>query len=208
MTTPVKYPKRPQHFAYKFFRLMAKTTLANEIGPDACFFLGVIAMTEDAKRYRGPVGFYNAQLLPIAGIGSIPALIRVRDRCVNAGWLHYTPGGNRRAATYFVTIPPDVEGVKDGPIDEGGDLFSHLDPSASSNKNGGVPLVEPESNRNRTDNPPFLALALALALLRRSSRRPRRKPLRRRRNGSRRPSLVPATICSTPWPRSPAPTPR
>lgn len=154
------YPKRPPFFAYRFCRLMAKTALANEIGPDACYFLSVIVMTEDAKHYRGPVSFFNEQVLPLAGIGSVPALLRVRERCVKAGWLHYTPGTNRRAATYYVMIPDGFRGVEDGPLGEesdGGEVMEGgASANGSTNKNGVEPLAEAESKRNRTGIEPEL----------------------------------------------------
>lgn len=143
VVTP-KYPKRPKNFAYKFCRLMAKTTLANELGTDACWLLTVIVMTEDARHYRGPVNFWNHQLMGVAGIGSAPALIRVRTRCVEAGWLTYTPGGNRRPATYHVVIPAGLKGVKDDTALGEDPADSPLESEPDSvNASGTEPLTEP-----------------------------------------------------------------
>lgn len=102
----------------RFCRLMAKTCLANEVGPDGCWMLAVIAHTEDAGGYRKPVTFWNEQLFPLVGIGSVSALKRLRARLVDAGWLNYTPGRKRRAASYFVVIPERLADLDDGPTCE------------------------------------------------------------------------------------------
>ena len=36
---------------------------------------------------------------------SLAGMKRVRDKAVEAGWLHYEPGTKGRAARYWVTIP-------------------------------------------------------------------------------------------------------
>lgn len=115
----VAYPKRPAYFACGFVRLLTKKTVANELGPQAFTLLTVIAMTEDARGYTDPVTFFNEQLLPLVGLGSVDALDRVRARCVAAGWLHYVPGGRRTGpGRYFVTVPDRYAGTDDAPTDE------------------------------------------------------------------------------------------
>lgn len=114
----MQYPKRPTHFAYKFCRLLTKVVAAQEIGPDGCWLLAVVAHQEDAKRYSGPVTFYNGQLLSPAGFNSEESLVRVRARCMEFGWLHYERGAKRKPGKYWVTIPEGID-VADGPIDEG-----------------------------------------------------------------------------------------
>lgn len=105
--------------ANRVCRLLAKTTTANELGGNVCWFLTVIVMTEDARRYAGPVTFYNHQLAPLVGCSSIDALERVRKRAVDSGWLEYRPGFNRRPAAYRVRIPQQFLSTDDGPSDEG-----------------------------------------------------------------------------------------
>lgn len=112
------YPKRPRFFAYRFCRLMAKVCLANEIGPEGCWLLTVIAQTEDAGGYRKPVTFWNGQLLSLVGVGSESALKRLRSRCVESGWLMYLPGKKGKAPSYWVDIPSKFAGVDDSPTDE------------------------------------------------------------------------------------------
>jgi hypothetical protein len=111
------YPKRPAFFAHRFVRLLTKTAAANDLGPQACWLLTVVAMTEDARRYAGPVTYYNQQLLSVVGLGSVDALDRIRAKCIEAGWLRYIPGG-RRAGRYWVTIPECYADTPDTPIDE------------------------------------------------------------------------------------------
>jgi hypothetical protein len=116
------YPKRPKFFACQFARKLIKKTVANEIGTQGCWLLTVVAMTEDARGYTDPVTFYNGQLLPLVGVGSVDALDRVRRRCIEAGWLHYIPGGRREGpGRYWVTVPAKYAGTDDAPTDEDSD---------------------------------------------------------------------------------------
>jgi hypothetical protein len=112
------YPKRPPFFAYRFCRLMAKVCLANELGPEGCWLLTVIAQTEDAGGYRKPVTYWNGQLVPLAGCGSESGLRRLREKCVRAGWLAYVPGRKGVAPRYWVTVPDHAADLPDGPSDE------------------------------------------------------------------------------------------
>jgi hypothetical protein len=98
---------------------MGKACLANYIGGDACWLLTFVAHTEDARHYRGPVTFFNEQLLPILGGKSVDTLDRVRRRCIAAGWLHYEPGRKGRPGTYWVLIPDEHADQDDAPTDEG-----------------------------------------------------------------------------------------
>jgi hypothetical protein len=94
-----------------------KTCAANIIGTDACYLLCLIAHTEDSRRYKPPgVTFWNSQLVPITGFGSVDKLHRVRAHAVASGWLHYQPGRRGRAGLYWVEIPPALQDVGDGPI--------------------------------------------------------------------------------------------
>lgn len=113
-----KYPRRRPFFANRFCRLMTKVCLANQVGPESCFLLMTIAMTEDAKSYRGPVTFWNEQLVPLLGLNNVKALARIRDRAVESGWLHYEPGGKGRPGVYWVDVPESFRGMDDAPVDE------------------------------------------------------------------------------------------
>ncbi len=135
MSAPA-YPKRPPFFAYRFCRLLAKVCLANEIGPEACWMLTIIAHTEDAKGYRGPVTYFNEQLFPIVGLGSVSSLLRVREKCVTAGWLTHIPGTKGKAAQYWVNIPKQFEGVADSATDEKPSEYKSDIPSAGDEQSG------------------------------------------------------------------------
>lgn len=113
-----EYPKRPQFFAHKFCRLVARACVANDHGADAAYLLTVIAGTEDAKGYRGPVTYFNEQLMPIIGKNTHHSLIRVRDRAVESGWLHYEPGGKGVPGKYWVVVPDRYSNLKDKAFDE------------------------------------------------------------------------------------------
>ena len=114
------YPKREPFFAHRFIRLMTKSALAMEIGAEGFAFLTVIAMQEDACRYSKPISFWNSQLTVLLGFRSDheARMRRIRERCVEAGWLYYEPGGRTQPGHYFVTIPTHLNHLEDGPCDE------------------------------------------------------------------------------------------
>lgn len=115
-----EYPKRDQFFAHKFVRMLTKDAVANELGSDACWLLTVIALQEDAKRYRAPVTFYTHQLAVLCGCENDKKLARIRDRIVKAGWLMYLPGGKGVPGRYWCIVPDRASDITDGPCDEGG----------------------------------------------------------------------------------------
>ena len=75
------YPRnRPKFFAYRYTRLLVKTCAMQEIGHIAFALCVAIVHTEDAKRYKGPVTFFNGQLMPIIGVRRWESLDAARDR--------------------------------------------------------------------------------------------------------------------------------
>ena len=82
-------------------------------------------MTEDARRYRGPVTFWNSQLLPLVGFSKWERLDKARKDAIEAGWLTYEPGGRHRAGRYRVAIPPELQEVEDAAVDEGSTPSRH-----------------------------------------------------------------------------------
>lgn len=113
------YPKRPKMFVAKFVRLLAKACVANELGAEAFALLTVIAATEDARGYRGPVNFWNGQLAPLIGCRSDSAFKRVRAKCERAGWLVCSTGTKWSPPSYWVVVPATFDGWDDGATDEG-----------------------------------------------------------------------------------------
>lgn len=97
---------------------MMKSVAAQEVGTEGFCLLTAIAMTEDAKRYRGPVVFFNQPLMGVCGFSSEKVFFRVRQRCVDTGWLVWIPGKKGVAARYWVAIPDQCDGIQDGPVDE------------------------------------------------------------------------------------------
>lgn len=110
--------RRESHFAHRFCRLLAKATVAQFLGPEVCWLLTVVAHTEDARHYSGPVTFWNEQLAAMCGFSNVTRLVRARKKATNAGWLNYWAGGKGKAGLYAVTIPDELEGIPDGPSDE------------------------------------------------------------------------------------------
>lgn len=112
------YPKRDSHFAHKTFRLMHKASVAAEIGRDAFCIVAVVLHTEDAARYRGPVRFYNSQLMETLGFAKWESFAKARQRAIESGWLSYAGDGKRSAGQYFVTVPDGYGDICDSPIEE------------------------------------------------------------------------------------------
>lgn len=113
----VDYPERESHFAHKLTRLLWRTCAAHEIGLPAAFLVIQIAHTEDAKRYSGPVTYWNDQLQSLMGL-SWDQLNRIRKKAVEDGWLHYEPGRKGKAGKYWSTVPSRYDMLPDGPVDE------------------------------------------------------------------------------------------
>lgn len=159
MAGEAKYPKREAFFAHRYCRLLVKTCAANIIGAEGCWLLTNIALLEDAKRYTGPVSFWNGQLFPLVGLSNEWALHRLRLKCVAARWLHYIPATRGRAALYWVTIPDEYLAIPDGPCDENpAELFPSASaretstniipsgfPSASARESAGKALGKPQT---------------------------------------------------------------
>lgn len=112
-----EYPQRNHHFAHRVVRLMIRTCAAQEIGTDGFLLVTVIAHTEDAKRYTSPVTFWNDQLVSILGFTTWGKLDRARKRAVEAGWLHYEPGGKSKVGRYWTIIPAIYDTIPDGAVD-------------------------------------------------------------------------------------------
>lgn len=140
------YPasERKAYFAFRFTRLMAKTCVAQEVGPLGCWLLTTIAMTEDASRYRRAVTWYDHQLTPLLGC-SQDAMARARKKCVEAGWLHYEPGSKCKAGKYWVIVPQHADGMPDTPTDENDIRPQKPDESAT---NSGI-ILESSLNHQR-----------------------------------------------------------
>ena len=117
------YPCRKRFYSHRFCRLLTKTAAAQEIGPEACWLLTVIAHQEDAKKYCGAVTYWNEQLMPLCGFGGRRRLVLARDKAIAAGWLHYAPGGTHRAGSYWTLVPEKFADLSDTPMDEDSDDF-------------------------------------------------------------------------------------
>jgi len=138
------YPNRPKFFAHRFVRVLTKTCASQEIGCEAFCLLTIIAHTEDAKHYSGPVTYWNEQLMPICGFGGKDRLVRARKKAVDAGWLHYEPGSKAKAARYWTLIPDKFSQLDDAPNRPGTEhLAQHhqlqIDPG-SVHQLGAIPL--------------------------------------------------------------------
>lgn len=114
----MEYPRRDSHFAHRAFRIMHKSCAAAEMGRDAFAIVAVVLHTEDAARYRGPVTFWNSQLMETLGFAKWDSFNKARQKAIDAGWLMYEPVGKRRAGRYFVTVPAHCQGIPDTPLED------------------------------------------------------------------------------------------
>ena len=113
-----EYPRgREPFFAHKLVRRMGRVCAALDMGADACWLVTVIAHLEDTKRYTEPVKWWNDQLKDIVGFRSWGKLDRARKRAVEAGWLHYEPGGKGKVGKYWTMIPAAYADIPDGAFD-------------------------------------------------------------------------------------------
>lgn len=155
MAAESTYPKRPAYFANKFCRLLLKACVANELGSDAAMLLVAVANTEDAKGYRGPVNYWNAQLLPLIGCRSDSAFRRLRDRCERAGWLRHNPGTKWNPPSYWVMVPPQFDGWDDAATDESASKYESQEPKseqASGGQAAGKRRVKGEQAANKRNS--------------------------------------------------------
>lgn len=113
------YPRRPPYFCLRFQRLLGKVLVAQELGPMVYILLSMIALTEDARKYRRAVTFWDSDLARLMGARTTRVLEIARAKAVKEGWLSYVPGSRRGPGSYFVLIPDDYEGWDDLPTDEG-----------------------------------------------------------------------------------------
>lgn len=152
--------EKKSHHAHRLCRLLIKAAVANEIGPEVCWMLTVIAHTEDARHYAGPVTFWRDQFMVVCGCRSVGRMMRIRQRAVDAGWLIYENGGNHHPSKYLTTIPPAYRYLPDTPTDEypaePDSSSSVMEPKTQSKR---IPSeFETQSKRNRSGTPSTLTL--------------------------------------------------
>lgn len=141
------YPTgREPFFAHKLVRRMGRVCAAQDMGADACWLVTQIAHLEDTKRYTEPVKFWNEQLTDIVGFHSWGALDRARKRAIEAGWLHYEPGGKGKVGKYWTMIPDRYSSIPDGAYDAGEAVIL----SAGGDTNEIIPSASGEDNEGQT----------------------------------------------------------
>lgn len=116
------YPKREPFFAHRFVRVLQKSCAAQDIGRDACLLLTFIAHTEDAARYRGPVRFWNEQLMTTLAFNNRRQLNNCRQKAIDYGWLVYNRKNDRAVGNYFVQIPEQFSDIPDTEIEPVGNF--------------------------------------------------------------------------------------
>jgi hypothetical protein len=153
LTVESNYPNRPAFFAHRFTRLLFKSCAAQAIGHHAVLLAIHVAHTEDAARYRGPVMFWNSQLVETLGLSSDRALRLARERCETAGLLRYQRGTNRQVGRYWVTIPAEWEVLDDSPIESSSGGNGGANTGAKDHIRAGIsPQVAPDSSPENRRN--------------------------------------------------------
>lgn len=79
----------------EIIRHMIDQRIANQIGPSGCWLMTVLAISGDGLRW-------DDEVAALAGFGSRSTLHRVREACVKAGLVEYTPGTKGRPANYRI----------------------------------------------------------------------------------------------------------
>lgn len=138
----VSYPKRPSHFAMKFCRQLSKSAAAMRIGADGCWLLTVVVMQEDAGRYEVAPEYYDIALADRCGWHRTK-VDRVRQKCIDAGYLHYEPGPHRGASKYWVILPtrtlPDDEPTSHGATQDATQSATSTAPQMHANCTSNAP---------------------------------------------------------------------
>jgi hypothetical protein len=104
-TSAADYPSTERegcHFAIRYLKWLMSCGASTEIGPDAVAVLVAVVTLEDEVHHRYAPNFYNEQLAHRCGMQSTHALIRARQRAIDAGLLHYEPGAKRSPGRYWV----------------------------------------------------------------------------------------------------------
>lgn len=113
------YPtNRKSHYAHRITRVLFKSCAALDIGHHAVHLIIHVAHTEDAARYRGPVRFWNSQLLSTLGLSSPKQLNAARQKAIDAGWLVYARSHDRAVGQYWTQIPGHLLSMDDTPIED------------------------------------------------------------------------------------------
>lgn len=94
--------KKPNHFHRIAAHLMHRRAV-KEINQLGVIFILFVAM-EQVKKQAFPVEIWNSVLCEELDF-TTPTLCRVRDKCVDAGWLEYTNKGNRHPGLYHTVVP-------------------------------------------------------------------------------------------------------
>jgi hypothetical protein len=83
-------------------RHLIDSRAAHQIGPSGCWLLSVLSVS-------GRVEWWDDELAGVTGLGSRSTLGRVRQTCIDAGWLRYEPGARGRPAVYTILSKFDTE---------------------------------------------------------------------------------------------------
>ena len=104
MDDQAKYPKRPPNFFFTFLNAVKDSDAKYTVGHEGCWLLTEILLHENNRRWTGPAKLWNSQLEGILRKSQRQSR-RIRDKCVEFGWLHYEAGTKGIEGVYWVTIP-------------------------------------------------------------------------------------------------------
>ena len=125
-----EYIKREPYYACRLVRDLFNSGSVQSIGLDAAGLIVHIAHSEDFFHYRGPVEYWNEQLMRLFGWNSPKKLNNARRRACEAGWLFYTRAHDRAVGRYFTTNPLSEPAPEHGSLSHMGtqnsDSLSHM----------------------------------------------------------------------------------
>jgi hypothetical protein len=129
-----------------------------DIGIEARWLVACIAIKEDTLAYSRPLKLWNSQLLALTGFGSWGRLNRAREHAVQAGWLYYRPGEDRRIGVYWTTVPNGLDGDLKAPSSELEKRIPHQDSSQNGDQNGEPSIPDDELERDEVHSAPSIVV--------------------------------------------------
>ena len=148
---------RRKIFALTFQRLLINSQAIKDLGFEGIHLLTRIVLIEDELRHSQPVKMWNTEVEHLLGL-KVDAMRRVRQACIDHGWLHYVPGRKRKIGQYWVTIPDEAvrdEWLNDDAGEEIPPPVSGVKPTESQHKADGkptqsrtpsIPVPDPENS--------------------------------------------------------------
>ena len=143
MTDSKTYPKRPKNFFFSFMDEMCRTGAVHDIGHAGFTLCAHVLTFENRFHWRRPANFWNSQIGEILSVKD-DQVRRIRQRCIDAGWLVYKRQSKSQPGLYWVTIP---------------DFHTRMDAGSGAGSDAGSDAGYPETYKHRNIETPRDAFA-------------------------------------------------